>query len=204
MPKTILLSLAALVPLTALARSPSPGGEACRQAAELEAKIAREGQRELFFAVLEGLYADGVSNEAVDAILAVDPSSGLPANFVEGCPICVPAQEAFRAYRSRPESRFKRPFGDGLDPALERMLIAGTPEQRFERSGRLVQGWIERRLESLRLTAEERAAWGRMTEAWREKGMAMLEDIRSREAPGIFAGRKSCQMCDAAKAACGR
>ena len=35
-------------------------------------------------------------------ITARDPEHGLPANFVWGCPICMPAYEAFLTYRARP------------------------------------------------------------------------------------------------------
>jgi hypothetical protein len=38
-------------------------------------------EEEIFLAVLEGLYRDGVQNAAVDAIVAEDPRSGYPVNF---------------------------------------------------------------------------------------------------------------------------
>ncbi|MCK6447107.1 MAG: hypothetical protein L6Q99_12015 [Planctomycetes bacterium] len=221
MSKAVFASLAACLPLGAAlcfvapAASSAPGassapsassvtgGEACRQAA-LDQSVAAEGRRELFFAVLEGLYADGVSNEAVDAVLANDPASGLPLNLVKGCPICMPAYDAFRAYRARPASSFKTELGDGLAADLEAQLVSGSADARFAISGKLVQGWIERRFDARRLSPDERAAWARVMKGWREKGMAQLENLRSLEQPGVFAARKSCSMCDAANAACGR
>ncbi|MCC6405656.1 MAG: hypothetical protein IT453_00720 [Planctomycetes bacterium] len=209
MHKPVLLSLTLAAAVTALAWSPAPtvpeplGGDACRRAAEADAKVAAVGSRELFFAVLEGLYADGASNAAVDAVLALDPASGRPANFVPGCPICSPAYEAFRAYRARPAfEALKHGFGNGLDAESERALVHGTADERFERAGKLVQGWIARRLDEQRLTDDERAAWTRAMDGWRQKGMAMLDVQRASERPGIFAGRKTCSMCDAANEAC--
>lgn len=209
MSKVVLGSLALCLPLAASllfvapASSFAPGGEACRQAA-LDQTVQQEGRRELFFAVLEGLYADGVSNQAVDAVLAADPENGLPVNFVKGCPICMPAYDAFRAYRARPASSFKSELGDGLAADVEAQLLAGTADERFAASGKLVQGWIARRFDARRLTPEERAAWARVMKGWREKGMAALENLRGIERPGVFATRKACTMCDAANAACGR
>lgn len=72
-----------------------------------EPRITVDGavfEEEIFLAVLEGLYRDGVQNAAVDAIVAEDPESGHPVNFVYACPICTPAMSAFQAYRARPGS----------------------------------------------------------------------------------------------------
>lgn len=215
MSKAAFASLAACLPLTAALcfvtpaasfapfAAARPGGEACRQAA-LDEAVAKDGRRELFFAVLEGLYADGVSEAAVDRVLANDPESGLPVNFVKGCPICMPAYDAFRAYRARPASSYKVELGEGLAPEIEARLVGGTADERFATSGKLVQGWIERYFDARRLTPDERAAWARVMKGWREKGMAQLENLRGLEKPGVFAARKSCSMCDAANAACGR
>src|SRR5437660_7208174 len=74
----------------------------------------------VFFAVLEGPYRDGVSNEVVDSII---PGKGRfdPEHFVYACPICHPAFEAFRLYRQREDFYgLKAPvntFGPGLDHA---------------------------------------------------------------------------------------
>ncbi|MCE9594703.1 MAG: hypothetical protein K8S98_10970 [Planctomycetes bacterium] len=202
MHKLALASFALAASLTTLAWLPLPGGDECRRVAEADAKVGAEGGRELFFAVLEGLYADGVSDAAVDAVLEVDRESELPANFVKGCPICTPAFDAFRAYRARPAMSTKSAFGSGLAGADEDALVRGDAEQRFQVSGRLVQGWIRRHLDDRKLTYDDRAAWARAMEAWRKKGMATLEQLRASERPGIFAKRKSCSMCDAANGAC--
>ena len=57
----------------------------------------------ILFAVLEGLYRDGVSTEAAASIAALDQESGIPLNFVYNCPLCMPALDAFRVYLERPD-----------------------------------------------------------------------------------------------------
>ena len=57
----------------------------------------------IFFAVLEGLYRDGVPDTVVD--LVVPPKSELDTNvkhcFVFRCPMCHAAYEAFVLYKNR-------------------------------------------------------------------------------------------------------
>src|SRR5947207_11898373 len=55
----------------------------------------------VFFAVLEGLYRDGVSNDDVDRIIPPGKNGKDtfdPEHFVYACPLCHPAFEAFRLY----------------------------------------------------------------------------------------------------------
>src|SRR5437764_8609195 len=78
----------------------------------------------VFFAVLEGLYRDGVRNADVDLI--VPPGKNGPKfdleNFVYACPLCHPSYEAFRLYRQRePIYGLKAPvdtFGAGRDETV--------------------------------------------------------------------------------------
>src|SRR4029077_3675969 len=83
------------------------------------------GSQLVFFAVLEGLYRDGVANSDVDLIIPPGPNGQPrfdPEHFVYACPLCHPAFEAFRLYRQRDDFfGLKAPvntFGPGLDPAL--------------------------------------------------------------------------------------
>jgi hypothetical protein len=189
----------------------NPGGEKCREAA---AAAAAQGarkfdyQQELFFAVLEGLYVDGVSSDAVDAIVARDQESGYPANLVWGCPICMPAFDAMTVYRARPRLESHKEitdtFGPGLDPAKMSALTSGAPEQRRAAIMELVQGWAARRMDALRLTDAERDAWRTEMEMLRKKGMEMLTRYRDMAKPGSYASMKACPFCDAANGACGR
>src|SRR3954454_17052964 len=80
--------------------------------------------RMVFFAVLEGLYTDGVSSEAVDGIIGKKTKDGkgdIKATFVIECPLCHPVYEAFCLYRQRPafsgEKGTKDTLGKGLDAA---------------------------------------------------------------------------------------
>src|SRR2546429_752891 len=60
----------------------------------------------VFFAVLEGLYRDGVSNDTVDLIIPPGANGAArfePEHFVYACPLCHPAFEAFSLYRHRKE-----------------------------------------------------------------------------------------------------
>ena len=77
----------------------------------------------VFFAVLEGLYRDGVQNEVVDAIIGLAPKQGeqVKTHFVFRCELCHATYEAFKAYRQRPmfmNAKGASTFGDGVDLEL--------------------------------------------------------------------------------------
>jgi hypothetical protein len=165
------------------------------------ARETTDFEYELFAAVLEGLYVDGVSNEAVDAITAKDPEHGYPANFVWACPVCMPAYRAFLTYRARPHFEWiKGPqdFGPGLDAATVAELTTGEFAARQQALMQLVGRWVERRMGRLRLTPEERAEWKLEMERRRKKGMAQLADYQSCGLGGSYARMKACPLCDGA------
>lgn len=201
---------AALIAGSLFASSAAPfgGGEACRQAAAQSKPRSFDYDQELFFAVLEGLYADGVSSEAVDAILARDAASGRPANFVWGCPICMPAYEALRLYRARPmfESYkgLRDTFGPGLDPALLARMTSGPLASRQTAIKELVETWNARRIAALRLSDAEHAAWQSEMEMRRKKGMSILASLREEPDAGSLASMKACAFCDGANGACAK
>src|SRR4051794_22169162 len=79
----------------------------------------------VFFAVLEGLYTDGVSTEAVDQVVGRKAKGGAPdikATLVIQCPLRHPVYEAFCLYQQRPTfTGFKAQpdtFGKGLETNL--------------------------------------------------------------------------------------
>jgi hypothetical protein len=154
----------------------------------------------VFFAVLEGLYTDGVSNETVDLII---PDGKFHEHFVDCCPLCQPAFEAIRLYRSRQEFiGFQRPpdtFGKGLDAKVVATLRSAKKTERLEAIQGLVNTWTGRRLESMRLSKEERADWSRRLEERRKQGMAQLQRCQA-QGQG-YAGWKSCAICDGSAAA---
>jgi hypothetical protein len=169
---------------------------------------ADEFERHIFFSVLEGLYVDGVSNEAVDAICAIDPVHGYTANFVWNCPVCMPAYEAFRVYRSRPTFKSRKTggdtFGDGLKPEELARITTGDVERRQTAIMELVSRWMSRRVEMLRLTPDERAKWEQQMQILRKKGMSMLYEYREQGLGGSYAAMKDCPFCDAANEPFGR
>jgi hypothetical protein len=120
----------------------------------------------VFFAVLEGLYTDGVPAEVVDSIVPPkkEGDASVKNSFVIECPLCHPTYEAFRLYQGRKPfaSDLKRDsFGKGLDPELVDDLKSKSAMTRLKALHELVRAWVERRLTMMRLTAEEKKEWTR-------------------------------------------
>jgi hypothetical protein len=158
-------------------------------------------EQHIFFAILEGLYADGVSNEVVDEVVAIDPVTKYPANFVWACPACMPAYNAFLAYRARPGFRgYKLPrdtFGAGLAPEVASKLTSDDLQVRQGELEKLIRTWMERRMENLRLTDEERREWRSEMEMRRKEGMGHLDSYR-KIVGSSYASMKTCPICEGA------
>lgn len=157
----------------------------------------------VFFGVLEGLYRDGVPNEAVDSILLCDPESGRYLHFVYGCPLCTPALDALRTYRNRApfyaRKAFRDTFGPGLAPETLERLASEDIQVRLSAIEELVRSWVSRRLEGMRFTPEEHAQWSTALALGRKIGMSQLPS--SARVPGR-ALVNTCAICDAATGAC--
>jgi hypothetical protein len=153
----------------------------------------------VFFAVLEGLYRDGVPNAAVELVLAVDRTSGQRDHFVYACPLCSPALEAFRLYRQRPMFEgLKSPtdtLGHAFEPALLDRLRSEVKQERLDAVQGLIQAWVQQRLEVMRLTPEERQEWSDNLALRKKEGMARL---------GTREDWKNCAICDGTVLACRR
>ncbi len=160
---------------------------------------------ELFFAVLEGLYRDGVDSALVDRVIEVDLESSYPKNFVQGCPICMPALDAFRLYRARPRFLSSKvgsdTFGPGLASAERGQLLGADPSQRRATIQTLIERWVTERMDRLRLDQAERARWRQALEERRKQGMATLEGLRDSGA-AAYRDMKACPLCDGATGAC--
>jgi hypothetical protein len=156
----------------------------------------------VFFAVLEGLYRDGVPSEVVDLALAGDAATGQSDHFVYACPLCTPAREAFRLYRRRPYFESlkmpKNTFGPGIPAQVVERLRNPEKQQRLDALQGLIETWVARRMDSLRLTAEERREWQEAMEARRKEGMEMLARLNA------GTSWKNCAICDASTRACRR
>ena len=151
----------------------------------------------IFHAVMEGLYTDGVSNEDVDCIVQ-DRS-----HFVYTCPLCDPALQAFLSYRTRPNftglKGIRNTLGKGLDPAMSERLKSTDRTTRMTAIQELIQKWVTRRLESMRLKPAEQEDWRTKLAARRKKGMDVLEHNKG----GDIVGWKACAICDACATAGG-
>jgi hypothetical protein len=163
--------------------------------------------RLVFFAVLEGCYRDGVSNEAIDLILPENPDTGgvmMERNFVYGCPLCMPVIEALRTYRVRTrffDKRARDTFGRGLPPEVMARLAETDRAKRMPALQALVDGWVQARLDLLRATPAERASWGAAIDDRRKRGAQALERLRAGEQGEHFIALyadwpKTCAICD--------
>jgi hypothetical protein len=189
---------ALLVLLPAALTAPLPGGGAgC-------AKEAVDYESELFFAVLEGLYRDGVTNDVVEGLLVPNDAGGA-ALFVPGCPICTPAFNAFLVYRTRPAFAGKKidqdTFGPGLPEGVAAACTGPDMDARFKALNGLIEGWVAQHIKSRRLTADEAAEWRRIMEEWRKKGMGGLQQ---QQVAGRDFSLKTCAVCDAANGVFGQ
>lgn len=162
--------------------------------------------REIFGAVLAGLYRDGVANEVVDAVTTIDGATRWPAHFVYACPICMPVFDAFRAYRARPaffgDKQQRDTFGPGLSAAETAALGGADPKAVQAALQTLVQRWLVERQHELRLSPGERAEWADEMERRRLKGTEYLTVYRQQGLGGNFAWMEACPLCEAANGAC--
>ena len=142
----------------------------------------------IFYAVLEGLYDEGVANDDVDILLREDPATKLPMHFVSGCPLCHPAIDALRLDRGRPKVHGQKgdpdTFGPGLSAAEREALRNADILVRLPVLGAFVERSLQRKLSSLRLTKEERTTWHLALGDMRKKGAALL------------VAAKGCAVCD--------
>jgi hypothetical protein len=160
-------------------------------------------ERLVFFAVLEGLYTDGVTNEDVDIILGVDAKTKRPnmeKNFVYTCPLCHPAYDACVLYRGRQPFYGKKSggdtFGAALPSAIAKKLSSSKDEERHQAIQGLIDTWVRRRLDDMRLTKDEREEWTQKIAEGRDKGMAALKARAAADA------KSSCPICEGAFGAC--
>ncbi len=153
--------------------------------------------RFLFFAVFEGACEDALPDAAVKAALEMD-EKGRYRHFVYACPVCSPVVEGLRAYAMRHEICFSRKGDPLLDESvpspvadLAANLAGGDPAAKGAALKSLVERWVNRRMDRLRLTDAERAEWRHTMEVGRKKGMGLLPRSEGFE-------HKSCPSCDGA------
>ncbi len=175
-------------------------------AEEGEMKSLGEAHRFVFFAVLEGLFRDGVGKEDVEAILRRASPDARYDHFIYACPICTAAVQALELYRSRPRQLYslkssQDTFGTGLDGKISQGLHALEAKTRLMTIHQLLRRWIGARLETVQGGEKDHL----LTElkAGREEGMKYLKKWQSspedlaRYAPA-YAGIGECAACTAA------
>ena len=191
--------------LSLLALSLSPGGHDTQVPLETVPQNLDAHGQQIFFAVLEGLYRDGVPSDLVDRITAIDDQTHYPRNFVWACPVCMPAYEAFCVYRARPgfhDKEHSDTFGPGLPKEQVERLAAVDLAVSQRAIEELIQNWMDRRMDELRLTADERTEWRNEMAKRRKLGMTYLEGYRNAGLGGSYAGMKTCPICEGANGAC--
>ncbi|NBV23268.1 MAG: hypothetical protein EBS05_15275 [Proteobacteria bacterium] len=166
----------------------------------------------LYFATIEGAHADGLTDAEVDRILLRNGGKGAFMHFIYACPICMPVLNGLLAYRTRPEFfGFKKmathqsehpTMGEGLSKELREELASDRQGVRLKAINALLTRWVDRRMEMLNLSPEQRKVWDKRFEDGRKEGMLMLENFRSQGslkdlAPG-FVDFKECAVCNAA------
>ena len=205
----IVLFVSALVILV-----PTPadaGGAACAAAADQKGisnapKGYEDVKQMIFFAVLEGMYRDGVSTEIATLLTSIDPESNMTRYFVYGCPLCMPAYDAIQVYKGRAPLSDKMKtdtFGDGLSEVIREQLAIDDPQVRVETFQALILDWVKQYQERRRLTPEEAQQWRRHLDGMREKGNALLAQyLKSGGATAkTYAGWEKCPACEGSNGA---
>jgi len=161
----------------------------------------------VFFAVLEGLYRDGVQNEIVDAIIGekiIEKDDKVKTHFVFRCKLCHATYEAFRTYRNRlpfMQTKGVSTFGKGVDLAQLKRLRSKDARTRIYAMGAMIRPWIMHRIKETRKTPEEKTAMKKRFMKYAQEGSDLLR--RHQKAKDGFyldwSFYGSCQACEAAK-----
>ncbi len=170
-----------------------------------------EFYRLVFFAVLEGLYEDGVSTEEVNFML-FNPAPDKQGYhyFVYACPICMPTVQALEVYRLRPafygDKRRRDTLGSGLSAEIKDKLKNGGTGVRLGVIGQLVEKWVKRKLDAMRLTEDEKKKWSDGLEERKKQGAQLVDKFGKEGSIKFFAPlmqeSKGCAACSGAARAC--
>ena len=145
--------------------------------------------RRVFFAVMEGLYRDGISQEIVDLVIGRVESNNLEQAFIFRCKLCHACFEAFAVYQRRPAfngAEGKNTIGSREIPkeVIESLRKGGRLE--FDNAfATIVQPWVKKELHVMMDSGADRTELLQKFVKLAEEGNALI--------PGY--GR--CQACDA-------
>ena len=160
--------------------------------------------RLVFFAVLEGLYEDNVSDDVVNSILplpktgAPDPEQQMKHSFVLGCPLCRPAYEAFRSYQARPReiAPLTSESDRGISPEERENLLRPEVMPRVNTLRQPILRWVERRLVAMKVTPDEQQAWMEKVSAGVQTGREQLQaNQKIDESYKNWSGYWGCAAC---------
>lgn len=161
----------------------------------------------VFFAVLEGLYTDGVPDEVVDLIVPpkAEREAGVQRCFVFRCPLCHAAYEAFVLYQNRQgfngSNEKRSTFGTGFDKSLAEALKSDKPQERVFAMGRLIRPWIEKRMNMQNLDKKESEVLLNKLLNYAAMGNEIFKSERQNPKGAYFDWQfyGGCQACEAAK-----
>lgn len=168
----------------------------------------------VFYAVLEGLYQDGATQEQVDQILMKQTDEHGYEHFVYSCPICTSVQLACELYSKRPTFRMYKPdeqshqithatFGAGFSEQVKRGLYADDVSIRLETLHDLIAKWTSDRMARMNLSKTQRQDLIEAIAVGREQGIRALAQFKQdpaqlkRYAPG-YTTLQECVMCNGA------
>lgn len=167
--------------------------------------------RLVFFAVLKGLYEDGVADDIVDNVIG--PKSDLEdagltrkrmrISFVMDCPLCQPTFEAWLTYQNRPkfsDGSNASTFGKGLDADLRSQLMSKESQTRLQGLKVPVQRWILAGLKSRNMSNAQFEAWSKKTSQRFTQGKNKLIGLMQNDEH--YAGWSpywGCAACNAAR-----
>ncbi len=175
------------------------------QAAEAESflKPFSEEYQTVFFAVLEGAYRDGLSDEHVSMLLTQNEPASYEY-FIYACPLCTPTVAALEAYQSRPDRLYSfknagSTFGFGILPDLAFLVESEDDTHRLLGIQLLIRRWMMAYLDSRNFDLETRERWKAKTEAAAREGQRILEGYRETGSVHLtapaFAGEGDCAVC---------
>ncbi len=161
--RTLLIAAALALPLGPATHG-DPAKPATKDAPKAADWKADPACRLVFFAVLEGLYEDGVDEAVVNNIVPPDKTGKekMRRSFVLDCPLCQPAFEAFCVYQGRPkfsDGSKASAFGKGLPAEVRKCLLAESTSARLITLRKPIKEWVERRLRSMKLDEKQREKW---------------------------------------------
>lgn len=151
-----------------------------------QGQAEKERARFLTMAVFEGLWEDGIQADLLQA-LAKDNFQ----LFVPKCPICLPVRHAFQILAAAPPPQIYDSRGPGLPPAIEAHLRAADLPTRKKGLMALVDRYVERRFERVKMTEEEKGRLKRLIQEGRKLGTSLMNPKAGDFCPSCEGAAKS-------------